>query len=147
MYRDYHSRGRAPDRQAFPDPRMDQLIEQQRRELDFNRRSAIWKEIQTYWAQKFAAVPGRCTTATTPRTACRVRTWGFTSTGSTRTCPTATGPPEAATLESNVKERRGDRLIAVARRFIWTKVRTAARALLSVSRVNRASTLNEPLLL
>jgi peptide/nickel transport system substrate-binding protein len=59
MYRDYHSRGRAPDRQAFPDPKIDQLIEAQRKELDFNKRSAIWKDIQLYWATVFPTVPGR----------------------------------------------------------------------------------------
>ena len=57
LFRDFHN-GR-PGGVAFPDPRMDQLAEAQRHEIDFERRVAIIREIQMYQAQKFYIVPGR----------------------------------------------------------------------------------------
>ena len=57
MFRDYHSS--RVGGVAFPDPKMDQLAEAQRKEPDFQRRVAAIKEIQNYLAQKMYMNPGR----------------------------------------------------------------------------------------
>jgi peptide/nickel transport system substrate-binding protein len=57
LFRDFHN-GR-PGGVAFPDPKMDQLAEAQRREIDFEKRVALIKDLQLYQAQKFYIVPGR----------------------------------------------------------------------------------------
>jgi ABC-type transport system substrate-binding protein len=57
MFRYYHSSnvGGVP----FPDAKLDQLAEAQRREGDFEKRIGIAKEIQLYLAQTFLQNPGR----------------------------------------------------------------------------------------
>jgi peptide/nickel transport system substrate-binding protein len=57
LFRDFHN-GR-PGGVPFPDPRMDQLAEAQRHELDFDRRVSLIQDFQRYQAQKFYIVPGR----------------------------------------------------------------------------------------
>jgi ABC-type transport system substrate-binding protein len=57
MFRNYHS-GRVGG-VPFPDAKIDQLAEAQRKEADPQKRYAIAKEIQIYLAQKFFSNPGR----------------------------------------------------------------------------------------
>jgi peptide/nickel transport system substrate-binding protein len=57
MFRDYHSS--RVGGVAFPDPKMDQLAEAQRREADPVKRIQTIKDIQTYLAQKMYMNPGR----------------------------------------------------------------------------------------
>jgi peptide/nickel transport system substrate-binding protein len=60
VMRDYHTSGRpAPDRQAFPDPRIDALGDAQRKELDIAKRNEILKDFQRLLAELMPAVPGR----------------------------------------------------------------------------------------
>ena len=60
--RDYHSKGRAAERelpQAYPDPRIDALGDAQRLALDPAERTEILKDIQRLLAELMPAVPGR----------------------------------------------------------------------------------------
>jgi ABC-type transport system substrate-binding protein len=60
IMRDYHTAGRpAPDRQAYPDPRIDALGDAQRKELDLEKRSQILKDFQMLAAELMPAIPGR----------------------------------------------------------------------------------------
>jgi ABC-type transport system substrate-binding protein len=60
VMRDYHTAGRpAPDRQAFPDPRIDALGDAQRKELDIAKRNQILKDFQILLAELMPAIPGR----------------------------------------------------------------------------------------
>jgi ABC-type transport system substrate-binding protein len=57
MFRDYHSS--RVGGVAFPDAKVDQLCDAQRREPDFQKRIALLKELQLYLAQKMYMIPGR----------------------------------------------------------------------------------------
>jgi peptide/nickel transport system substrate-binding protein len=60
--RDYHSKGRVASRelpQAFPDPRIDELGDKQRLEIDPVKRAQLLKEFQLLVAELMPAVPGR----------------------------------------------------------------------------------------
>jgi peptide/nickel transport system substrate-binding protein len=59
VFRDYHSQGNPNGRQAFPDPRIDQLGLAQRQELDLEKRRALLKEFQMFMAGWMATIPGR----------------------------------------------------------------------------------------
>ena len=59
VMRDYHSKGRPDGRQAYPDPKIDQLGEAQRREMDLEKRRQILKDFQIHIADIMPAIPGR----------------------------------------------------------------------------------------
>jgi ABC-type transport system substrate-binding protein len=59
VFRDYHSQGNPNGRQAFPDPRIDQLGLAQKQELDLEKRRALLKEFQMFMAGWMATIPGR----------------------------------------------------------------------------------------
>jgi ABC-type transport system substrate-binding protein len=60
VMRDYHTAGRPPpDRQAYPDARIDRLGDAQRKELDLEKRSQILKDFQLLLAELMPAIPGR----------------------------------------------------------------------------------------
>jgi hypothetical protein len=62
MYRDYHSS--RVGGVAFPDAKVDAYADQQRNEVDYQKRLALIKEIELYLAERFLMNPGRNTFTT-----------------------------------------------------------------------------------
>jgi ABC-type transport system substrate-binding protein len=60
IFRNYHSTGNLPrGEQAYPDPRIDQIAEAQRRETDLGKRFELLKDFQRLAAQLMPVLPSR----------------------------------------------------------------------------------------